>query len=167
MRVLQVCGLFFVVCAVLPTAAHAEPLTLFFVRHAERAPGEDDPSLSEAGAARAEELAIVLADAGIELVLSTDYRRTKETAAAVASALGLPVELYDPRDPGALAELLASRGVRALVVGHSNTTTAAVAAVGGDPGTPIEDATEFSRLYVVTTGLAGATQTVQLRYGDR
>lgn len=149
------------------TAAAADPVNIYLVRHAERAPGDEDPALSEAGEARAAQLAFVLADAGIELILSTDYRRTKETAATVARELGLPVELYDARDLPALATMLQQRQVCALVVGHSNTTTAAVAALGGDPGTDIDDATEFDRLYVVTTDFDQVVHSALLHYGAR
>ena len=144
----------------------AEPLVVFFVRHAEKVDASADPELSSEGAERAADLAAALRDAGIERIHSSDYIRTRDTAAPVAERLGLEVELYDPRDLPALAALLREAGGRHLVVGHSNTTPAAVELLGGEPGAEIVEATEYDRLYVVTIGPDGAVSTVLLRYGD-
>ncbi len=161
-----------IIAGALPLAGHAaaqdgigpKPTVVFLVRHAEKVDDSRDPELSEAGKIRATQLARVLADAGIERVLSTDYIRTRDTAAPVADALGLEVELYDPRDlPGAAAEIVA-RGGRALVVGHSNTTPAMVAALGGESGLTMEDS-DYDHLYVVTLGEDGEATTVLIRFG--
>lgn len=144
----------------------AEATVVFLVRHAEKVDDSRDPELSEAGKARAQALARVLGSAGIERVLSTDYIRTRDTAAPVAEALGLEAELYDPRDlPGAASEILA-RGGRVLVVGHSNTTPAMVAALGGEQGLTMEDS-DYDHLYIVTVGKDGEATTVLIRFGAR
>ena len=79
----------------LPAAANAQKL-LFIVRHAERADGDSkmkmansDPPLSESGRARALKLAEMLGDSGIESIYVTEFRRTQETAAPLASKLEL------------------------------------------------------------------------------
>lgn len=140
---------------------------VFLVRHAEAEAEGDDPPLTAAGRARAEALARVLGDAGVERVLSTDFRRTRETAAPIAAALGLEVEIYDPRDLPGLVEALDDRRGRVLIVGHSNTTPEVVRLLGGDPGPPV-DHHEHDRLYVVTrpaaAGGEGAVGAL-LRYG--
>ena len=59
--------------------------TIYLVRHAEKLAG-DDPSLTPEGAARAELLAETLGDAGIVRIYSTDYARTRGTAAPLAAA---------------------------------------------------------------------------------
>jgi broad specificity phosphatase PhoE len=137
---------------------------VYLVRHAERADdGTDDPPISDAGTARANLLARMLADAGVDRVHATAYRRTRATAAPLAERLELGVEAYDPRDLSGLATHIRNEGGRHLVVGHSNTTPAAVAALGGEPGTPIAES-EHDRLYVVTLTPSGAV-TVLLRFG--
>ena len=146
--------------------ATAEPLVVFLVRHAEKVDASADPELSPEGAKRAADLAVALRDAGIERIHSSDYIRTRDTAAPFAAALGLEVELYDPRDLPSLVALLQEAGGRHLVVGHSNTTPTAVEGLGGEPGAEIVEATEYDRLYVVTIGPDGAVSTVLLRYGD-
>lgn len=139
-----------------------EPTVVFLVRHAEKEAG-GDPELTKTGCARAEELARTLRDAGIEHVHSTDYARTRATAAPIAERLGLEVELYDPRALPTFLDSVRASGGRHLVVGHSNTTPQAVALLGGEPGEPIVEATEYDRLYAVTLGPEGSVSTLLLR----
>ena len=141
-----------------------EPTVVYLVRHAERAEdGTDDPPISAEGEARAQLLAQMLRDAGIERIHSTRYRRTESTAAPLARTLGIEVEPYDGSDLEGLAARLLAEGGRHLVVGHSNTTPDAVAALGGTPGEPIEEF-EYDRLYIVTL-TDGAEVTTLLRFG--
>jgi phosphohistidine phosphatase SixA len=147
--------------------SNPEPLTVYLVRHAEKVDDGHDPKLTAAGMERAETLARNLGDAGIRHIHSSDYFRTRDTAAPAAAAWGLEVQLYDPRDLPALVEKLHSMGGTHLVVGHSNTTPEAVGLLGGDPGPEIEEATEYDRLYVVTVGQDGTADTVMVRYGER
>jgi broad specificity phosphatase PhoE len=124
--------------------------TVYLARHAETVGGEgEDRYLGEPGRARAEALADALEGAGIQRVFSTDFPRTRETAAPIAERLGLEVELYDPRELAAFAERLLSMGQTVLVVGHSNTTPELVELLGGAPGPPIDEPTEHDRLYRV------------------
>lgn len=139
-------------------------MVVFLVRHAEKVEdGSKDPPLTAAGRARAARLARMLGDAGLTGVYSTDYRRTRETAAPAAASAGLEVRIYDPSKPEALAARLRARAGRYLVVGHSNTVPGLVRALGGDPGPAMSEA-EYDRLYVVLIGPAGVT-TLRLRYG--
>lgn len=142
--------------------------TVFLVRHAERADdgamtGQQDPHLSEAGYARAEVLAGMLKDVAVQHIHSSDRLRAKETAAPAAAAEGVEVQLYDLQDPGAFAEKLLGTPGRHLVVGHSNTLPALVAALGGDPHGEIET-TEYDRLYILFIR-EGGTETLLLRFG--
>ena len=144
---------------------------IYLVRHAEtagdRAMDPSNPPLSEAGKARAVALTHALADAGLTSIHSTDLQRTRETAAPMAAATGLEVELYDPSDQSAIRALLgrlASDGGRHLIVGHSNTTPALVRMLGGDPLSPIAES-EYDRLYVVSIAASGEVLSTLLRYG--
>lgn len=149
------------------TAAQVEPTVVYLVRHAEKVDASADPALSPEGRARAALLADLLVDAGITHVHSSDFMRTRDTAAPLAGRLGLPILLYDPRDLASMAALLRSTPGRHLVTGHSNTTPRLVELLGGDPHTPIDDAAEYDRLYVVTLLPEGKASTVLLRYGRR
>ncbi len=142
-----------------------EDSVIFLVRHAEKTADEDDPVLSMDGRQRSLQLAGFLSDAGIDHIHSTDFNRTRETAAPVAKMTGLEIELYSWDDPLVFARSLKRDGKRHLVVGHSNTTTKMVTLLGGDPGSDIEDSSEYDRLYVLTINASGVS-TVLLRYGS-
>lgn len=138
---------------------------IYLVRHAEKQTGSD-PALTEAGHQRAVLLADLLADKGVTHIHSTNYRRTLETAAPLAERLGLPVELYDPSDLEVFADALASMPGIHLVVGHSNTTPPLAEALGGDPGTEIDEASEYDRLYVITLSTENVDSRIE-RFGER
>ena len=141
----------------------ADTVVVYLARHAEKADDSRDPPLSEAGKARASELARMLADAGVTHVWSTDFERTRSTARPTAEARGLQVEIYDPNDLKGFAARLAATPGRHLVVGHSNTTPGLVRALGGTAGNLMGDS-EYDRFYAVVLGGA-APVTVQLRWG--
>lgn len=141
-----------------------EPALVFLVRHAEKLTSGEDPALSAAGRLRAEELARLLQDAGIGHIYSTDFVRTRDTAAPLAERLGLPITIYDWDQLDALAAELKTAGRRSLVVGHSDTTPDLVGRLGAEQGPPIDEPTEYDRLYVVTIAADGNVTTELRRY---
>ena len=154
--------------AAIPAPAHSQTI-VYLVRHAEPtlpAMGSNsDPHLNLAGQERSHALRHVLGQAGITRVFSTDYNRTRETVTPLADALGLKVEIYDPRAPEKLVDFLKHTPGRFVVAGHSNTTPQLVSLLGGDPGEPINENYEFDRLYQVVIAADGTVTTTLLRYG--
>ncbi len=143
-----------------------KPDAIFLVRHAEKTAEKTDPALTEAGQARAVALADRLIDEDITDIHSSDTKRTRDTAAPLAERLGLTVQLYDPRDLPAVAAKLKAAPGRHLVVGHSNTTPQLTELLGGDGGTPIVEATEYDRLYIVTLATDEPVKSYLTRYGE-
>ena len=143
--------------------------TVYLVRHAEKTAKNigdaTDPALTPDGQARADALATRLAGAGLTHIHSSDTRRTRDTAAPIAAATGLTVGLYDPRDLPGMAETLRATPGTHLVVGHSNTTPQLVEALGGEPGAPIVEATEYDRLYTVRLMADGTVDSMLDRFG--
>lgn len=153
-----------------------EPLklnaTLVLTRHAEKATGGDrrDPELSEEGQARAEHLATMFGAAGVTSLLHTEYKRTRNTLAPLAEAVGIPSETVEARQMGALLKRIsdAKAGEVIVVAGHSNTTPAIAYAFGitlpdlepiaaksrAKHGNLSEDT--FDRVHVLTPGRDGA-----------
>lgn len=143
---------------------------VYLVRHAEKITGENagrDPALTNEGEARAEILAGLLREENITKIFSSDYIRTRKTAAPTAEMSGVEIEIYDPRDLLTLASLIQEAKGHILVVGHSNTIPETVAALGGVGGSPIFEKSEYDRLYVVTILEDGTVQTDLQRYGVR
>ena len=135
----------------LPSPAHAA--TVYVIRHLERAPGDDDPSLSERGAARAGQLANLLAGANIKAVFATATRRAQETGAPLAKRLGIAVTTYNPREVDALAAAVKTAGGAVLVVGHSNTVASLVARFGGAKPAELSEQ-DYGTLFVVHDGIS-------------
>ena len=131
--------------------------TVFLVRHAERAdavPGappamNDDPDLSTSGHARAASLATLLKDAGITAIFVTEFKRTQQTAAPLAKALGIQVTTLKGNDHAPLLAALKKATGNALVVGHSNTVPEFIKALG--VGTPVTIGTaDYDNLFIVS-----------------
>lgn len=148
-----------------PIAAASEAHEVYLVRHAEKQ-GGDDPALTEAGQARAETLAEILSDKGLTHIHSTPFQRTLQTAAPIATQTGIEVRLYDASDLEAFADQLRAMPGTHLVVGHSNTTPSLAAALGGDPGSAIDEKSEYDRLYVVRLSPEPPTSSIE-RFGVR
>lgn len=146
--------------------AQTEPTVVYLVRHAEKVDGGADPALNAQGSARAAVLAELLADAGVTHIHSSDFVRTRDTAEPLSGRLGLSILIYDPRDLEGMALRLRNTPGRHLVSGHSNTTPRLVELLGGDPHTPIDEPSEYDRLYIVTLLPGGGASSVLLRYGD-
>lgn len=142
-----------------------EPSIIFLVRHAEKMNFSKDPELSEYGKKRALELANILKDTKIEYVHSSNYKRTRTTAAPTAKQFGLEISIYDPRELKVLAREVKFQGGTHLIVGHSNTTPELATLLGGDAVSPINDAKEFDRLYIVTVTADDGVSSILMRYG--
>lgn len=124
--------------------------TVYLVRHAEKASG-DDPVLTPEGEARAQRLAEMLADKDVAAVFSTDFRRTKMTAEPVAKDHQLRITDYDPSDLKAFAKKLKReyKGKTVLVVGHSNTTPTLTGMLDGTNAYAPFDESDYSNLMMV------------------
>lgn len=151
--------------ALLPAQAPA-PVTVFVVRHAEKGPENPDPSLNEAGRARADALAHVLGDAGVSAVFVTEFKRTRETAEPLARRLGRAATSLDARDVAGLVARLRALppGTRALVVSHSNLVPAIVERLTGVKVGALTDA-DYDRLYVATLWPSGGGEVLYLHFG--
>ena len=146
-------------------SAAAQARVIFLVRHAERAAISghvpSDTGLSPAGRKRAEALARVLQDAQITAVYTTEYKRTRETAAPVAQSLGIQPEVISGDDlRGLIAKLKASPG-NVLVVGHSNTLPQIISALGVSSRVTVAES-DYDNLFLVV--LERPPPLIHLRY---
>jgi broad specificity phosphatase PhoE len=153
-------------------AAPAERV-IFVVRHAERAGATDsdaskrmmadDPPLTPAGQARAARLAAMLASAGITQIYTTEFQRTRQTAAPLAAALKIAPVMAPAKDPAPLvAQLMKGKG-NALVVAHANTLPDLLRRLGVKEGVTIAD-NEYDDLFIVIRRVGEASTLIRLKY---
>lgn len=146
MRLLLVCSLVALACS-----SCLGQSTVFIVRHAEKADDSKDAELSEAGRARAQALANMLRDSKISAIYTTEFKRTQQTAAPLASALGLTVTTLPAENKAALVEKLRASNSPSLVVGHGNTIPGIIKALGITEPVNIPDS-DYDNLFVVVLG---------------
>jgi broad specificity phosphatase PhoE len=152
-----------------PAVGASQPATVILVRHAEKASAtERDPVLSEAGTQRAKDLAAALSDAGVGSVFTTQYQRTKLTAADVLAATKLAPIVVSAGGITHASDVAAAIKARpagevVLVVGHSNTVNALIGALGGPKMGDICDS-QYSNLFIMQmTG--PAPRLIRANYG--
>ena len=156
----------------LASGADAQPTTVILVRHAEKATTPaNDPGLTPAGVQRAADLAAALSDAHVNAVFTTQLERVKATAKPVSDAGKLspvivPVSSDIAGHVNAVVAAVATRkpGDVVLVVGHSNTIPAIIAALGGPRMPDLCDA-QYSGLFVMQLRPNGPPSFVRGKYG--
>src|SRR6266576_5099718 len=110
--------------------AAAQPVVVI-VRHAEKATnGRKDPDLSSAGRARADALARILKNSGITAIFTSEFKRTQESAAPIATSTHLTPTVVAAKDTAALVAKLHQLNGNALVVAHGDTIPDIVKALG-------------------------------------
>ncbi len=149
-----------------PALAQDGSVTVFVVRHAEKGPGNPDPSLTEAGNVRARALAHTLRDQKISAIFSSEFKRTQETAAPLARELGIATTVLGAAKADDLIAALKALppGGKALVVSHSNVVPMIVEKLSGQSVGELTDA-DYDRLYVVTIKPNAAATVLYLHYG--
>lgn len=147
--------------------------TIVLVRHAEKRSDQgSDPGLTEAGQARAEALATVLKDAGVDRIYTTQLQRTWLTAMPTAQAAGkasIHVDIAFGQVEAFIDEMVKrlrgeAGGETVLVVGHSNTVAPLVAALSGRPELAMSEA-EYDRLTTLVLSQSGDASLIRARYG--
>jgi broad specificity phosphatase PhoE len=155
----------FFVLASLLCAWQCRAATVILVRHAERADAmETDPPLNERGKQRAEALARMLANAGVQTIYTSEVQRTRQTAAPLAKQLKVEPVVVPARDLEGLAARLnvLPENAVVLVIGHSNTLPKIVTALGG-AAEPLTES-EYDRMIIVRLCPGGPPSVLTLRY---
>jgi broad specificity phosphatase PhoE len=149
-------------------ADSAAATTVIVVRHAEKNPhpAGGDAGLALKGTLRAQELARVLADAGVSAVYVSQYGRARLTGEPLARAQSDTVRTYDANRNDLLAERIRREhaGRTVLVVGHGDSVLELIDSLTGER-LPAGEAVDYDRVFVVTLGPGGTHRVVRLRYG--
>lgn len=125
--------------------------TVILVRHAEKsATPADDPLLTSVGSMRAMTLSRMLKDAGIDIIISSQYQRTRATVAPLADVLDLEPVIFQAQEQEKLIAAIRDmyRGRTIIISGHSNTVPGILADLGvSAPPEITED--QYDNLFIV------------------
>jgi phosphohistidine phosphatase SixA len=138
--------------------------TVYLARHAEKVDESDSTDLSIVGRMRATALADTLANSYVNMVLTTPYRRTRQTAEPLAQRLGLPIGTYPAAPIGAgVNQINRIRNKTVLVIGHSNTILELARGLGAAPTLTTIQGTDFDNLLQLRIRRTPFGRSVQLR----
>ena len=148
-------GLLLGLVCVRAVSAQRTSTVVIVVRHADKdTVPQTDPPLTAAGVVRAKALAAALADAGVQAIITTELRRSHETARPLAEALRLTTTTIPhgsdiaQHAQAVAAEVRKLRGKTVLVVGHGETVGPIIQALGG-PAIAEVCGYEYSNLYTL------------------
>lgn len=148
--------------AIAPAVAAQE--RAFIIRHAEKEATGADPGLTAAGREMASNWSRMLASAGIDIVLHTDARRSRETGSIIAQALGVGRSETAMADVAGLFDLLEFDHAEdnVLIVAHTETIPGILARLGVEENVRIAS-DDYRNLFAVTFGESGEASLVRLR----
>ena len=142
--------------------------TIILIRHAEKKiePTNPDPDLAPEGVERAQEIARVFGDAGINTIYATQYKRTQQTVKPLSDRTGIPVTLLDANQNNELLKRIQTtyRGQTIFIAGHNNTVPAMLSELSGETY-PVIPESEYDNLYIVTIYRFGKAKVIKLKYG--
>jgi broad specificity phosphatase PhoE len=149
-----------------PLTAQTAVRTVVVVRHAEKGAEGTDPSLTPAGAGRAEALSRALEDVNVSALFATEYKRTQETVQALQKRLRLAPTVVPARAVDSLVARIQALppGAAAVVASHSNLVHVIVQRLSGVSIPELTEA-DYDRMAVVTMTGPGQGTVVVLRYG--
>jgi broad specificity phosphatase PhoE len=131
----------------------AETTTYYFIRHAEKDRTDatnKNPELNILGEKRAVLWRDYFKNIDFDVIYSTSYKRTQQTAEPTAIAKKLAIKNYDPVTLYSPKFKKDTKGKRVLIVGHSNTTPAFVNMILGHTKYKDIDDNDNSKLFIIT-----------------
>lgn len=142
--------------------------TVILVRHAEKKiePNNADPDLAPEGSARADEIARMFANAGINTIFATQYKRTQQTVRPLSDRIHVPVTLLDDDQNDELVKRIQTslRGQTIFIAGHNYSVPVIASALSGE-SFPMIPESEYDNLFIVTIYRFGKAKVIRLKYG--
>jgi phosphohistidine phosphatase SixA len=144
--------LFLFVCA--DVSAQKKKVTVILLRHAEKdisaTADKTNPDLSPEGRLRAQRLVKTIKKYKPDVIYSSDFLRTRLTAAPLAEKRKRPIEIYDHKKLDELAALIMNgKGKRILVVGHNTTTPALANLLIKQDKYKALDESEYGKIWII------------------
>ena len=154
-------GLFIILWATSTLAqvpSGSKTTTFYFIRHAEKNtsnPADRNPDLVEKGVMRVDVWSRVFSRVDFDIIYSTDYKRTRNTALPIAEKKKLPLTYYSPNDFDSVRFMKKNLGKTLLIVGHSNTVPSMVNALIGKNQYKQINETNYANLYIINITESG------------
>ena len=105
----------------------------------------------------------MLASAGVRSIFTTEFRRTRQTAAPLAGKLKLTPIMSAAKDPDPLIAQVRKLKTNVLIVGHSNTLPDLMKKLGVTTEVKIGD-DDFDDLFLVVRAASGEPTLIRLKY---
>jgi len=153
-----VLGMMLATGPVLPGAAQD---TVFVIRHAER--DYVNGGVLEEGRQRAHAWGEVLADAGLDVIITSEKPRTRQTGQPIADRLDIPIIVIPRADYDGLLERLETEFVddRVLIVSHSSSIPVILRRLG-HPTYVLVPKSDYNDLFVLRPDDDGPPDVVRL-----
>lgn len=123
---------------------------IYLIRHGEKELSGEDPSLTSEGHQRAADWAKMLRDVGLDSIITSDARRTRQTGETIAAALGLSTKTLPRDDVAGLVDVLEfdHEDDNVLVVAHTETIPRILRSLGVTDEIAIDQG-DFANLFVL------------------
>ena len=145
-----------------------EITTYYFIRHAEKDTTEtknEDPDLTEAGLKRSQNWVKTFQDIDFDLIYSSDYKRTVNTAKPIAESKNKEIKFFNTEKLNDKDFQENTKNKTVLVVGHSNLNPEWVNYILGKEKYEDLDEKVYGSLFIVTIHPDGS-RTSQVLYFD-
>ena len=143
--------LFLTIVAVIATGfATKAQEAVYIIRHAVKELTGNDPAITDEGKARASAWAEMLEHVGLDVVFTSDAKRTHQTGAIIAETLGLPLNSVSRSDTAGLIDALSfdHEEDTVLVVGHAETIPSILESLGAFEEIEVSQA-DFANLFIL------------------
>ncbi|WP_417733430.1 phosphoglycerate mutase family protein [Roseovarius sp.] len=132
------------------SCAAAAQEAVYVIRHAEKELTGDDPSITDEGEARAAAWAEMFQNVELDVVFTSDAKRTQETGNIIANRLGLPTHSVDRADTAGLIDMLSFDYDEStvLVIGHAETIPGILESLGAFNEIEISQS-DFANLFLL------------------
>ena len=137
---------------------------VYVIRHAEKELSGDDPAITAEGEVRAAAWAEMLEHAELDVVFTSDAKRTQQTGEIIAKKLGLPLNSVSRTDTAGLIDALSfdHEEDTVLVVGHAETIPGILGSLGTFEDVDISQ-TDFANLFILLRPGAEEPRLIRMR----
>ena len=139
---------------------------VFLIRHAEQMHDVENPPLTDDGVNRAKAWASIFRDAGIDVIYTSKKVRTRQTGAAIAEELNLPLKAMLRSDINGLVNQVRKEHSDdvVLIISHSKTVPKLVEAFVPFAEVPAIEPGDYDNLYVIVAKGENDATVLHLRY---